>query len=81
MDFEHELGLAQVDRLLERPLLQVPEVEPAPVASRGHVVEVEAVLIGVRLAELRGDEEVLARLVPEVVVEPRRLAAVLPAAP
>ena len=43
------------------------------VAAGRDVVEVEALLVGVRLAELAGDEHVLARLVPEVVVE-RRLA-------
>ena len=59
---------------------QVPEVESAAVAAGGDVVEVEARLVRVRLAELRGDQHVLARLVPEVVVERRRLAAVLPAA-
>ena len=37
-------------------------------------------LEGVRLAELRRDQDVLARLVPEVVVERRLPAAVLPAA-
>ena len=55
-------------------------MEPAAVAACGDVVEVEALLVGVRLAELRRDEHVLARLVPEVVVERRCVAAVLPAA-
>ena len=51
-----------------------------PYASVGDVLEVETRLVCVRLAELRRDEDVLARLVPEVVVEGRPLAAVLPAA-
>ena len=55
-------------------------MEPAPVPSIRHVLEVEAGLVGVRLAELGRDEHVLPRLVPEVVVEGRSLAAVLPAA-
>ena len=59
---------------------EVPEVQPAAVASGGDVVEVEALLVGVRLSELGRHEHVLARLVPEVVVEGRRVAAVLPAA-
>src|SRR5207245_8184030 len=50
------------------------------VAAGGHVLEVDALLIGVRLPELRRDQHVLARLVPEVVVERRGFAAVLPAA-
>ena len=73
-------GLAEVDGLLELPLGQIPEVEAVPVAPRLDVCGVEPRLVGVRLAELGGDEHVLARLVPEVVVERRCLAAVLPAA-
>ena len=53
---------------------------PLPVAPGRDVVEVEAGLVGVGLAELRRDQHVLARLVPEVVVQRRRAAAVLPAA-
>src|SRR5262249_31717631 len=70
---------AEIDGLLELPLLEVPEVDPLPVAARFDVREVEAGLVGVWLAELARDQDVLARLVPEVVVEPRHLAPVLPA--
>ena len=80
-DFErHQPGLAQLERLLDAPLAQVPEVQAAAVAPGRDVVEVEAGLVGVRLAELGRDQHVLARLVPEVVVERRAIAAVLPAA-
>ena len=72
--------LAEVERLLEPPLGEVPEVQPLPVAAGADVVDVEAALVGVRLAELGRDEHVLARLVPEVVAQLRRRAAVLPAA-
>ena len=64
-----EAGLAEVQGLLEPPLREVPEVQPLPVAARADVLDVEAGLVGVRLAELRRDERVLARLVPEVVVQ------------
>ena len=73
-------GLAEVEGLLEPPLGEVPEVQPLPVAAGADVVDVEALLVGVGLAELRRDEHVLARLVPEVVVQGRVRAAVLPAA-
>src|SRR6185503_16293309 len=66
--------------LLKLPLGQIPEVETVPVASRLDVREVEARFVGVRFAELGGEKHVLARLVPEVVVERWCLAAVLPAA-
>src|SRR5262249_10469182 len=72
--------LPQVDRLLEPALGEVPEVQPLTVAPGRDILDVEAVLIRVRLAELGGDECVLAWLVPEVVVEWRVSAAVLPAA-
>ena len=75
-----EASVAEVDGLLDPTLLQVPEVEPLPVAAVGHVLDVEAALVGVGLAELRRDQHVLARLVPEVVVQLGRLAAVLPTA-
>jgi hypothetical protein len=51
----------------------------APIPARGYVLDIEPRLVRVRLAELRPDQRVLARLVPEVVVEGRSLAAVLPA--
>jgi hypothetical protein len=44
--------LAEIDRLLEAALGEVPEVEPAAVVARRHVVEIEAVLVAVRLTEL-----------------------------
>ena len=72
--------LTQVDGLLQPPVGKVPEMEVVPVAPRLDVREVEALLVGVRLAELARDEHVPAGLVPEVVVEGRRLAPVLPAA-
>ena len=55
-------------------------MDPAAVPARLDVGGIEATLVRVRLAELARDEHVLARLVPEVVVERRQLAAVLPAA-
>ena len=54
-------------------------MDPLPVAAGLDVGQVEALLVGVWLAELGGDEDVLARLVPEVVIERRSLAAILPA--
>ena len=47
-----EPRLAEIDRLLDAALGEVPEVEPAAVAPRSDVVEVEPLLVGVRLAEL-----------------------------
>jgi hypothetical protein len=55
-------------------------VDALPEATRLDVGGVETGLVGIRLAELGRDESVLARLVPEVVVHRRQLAAVLPAA-
>ena len=75
----HEAGVAELERLLEPALAEVPEVQPAAVAPGGDVIEIETGLIGRGLAELRRGQHVLARLVPEVVVEPRARPAVLPA--
>src|SRR5205807_7318928 len=44
------------------------------------IPKIESFLIRVGLAELRGHQHVLARLVPEVVIHPRTLAPVLPPA-
>ena len=55
-------------------------MQAAAVTAGGDVVEVEPGLVGGGLAELGRGEHVLARLVPEVVVELRVRAAVLPAA-
>ena len=77
----HEPGLAEFERLLDPALGQVPEVQAAAVAPGGDVVEVEAALVGVGLAELRGRQHVLARLVPEVVVEPRAVRRRPPSGP
>src|SRR5436190_22557621 len=54
-------------------------MQPTAVAASRYIADVEARLIGARLGELGRDQDVLARLVPEVVVEPRSRAAVLPA--
>src|SRR5215208_2760876 len=54
-------------------------MQAAAVAPGGDVGGVEPWLIGRGLAEFRRGEDVLTRLVPEVVVEPRVRAAVLPA--
>src|SRR5207244_1025249 len=69
---------AEVDRLLEGSLLEIPEMDAVSVPAGLDVGRVEPGLVGVRLAELGRDEDVLPRLVPEVVVERRPLAAVLP---
>ena len=63
-----EAGLAEVQGLLEPPLFEIPEMESLPVATRDDILDVEA---GYRrsLTELRRDEDVLARLVPEVTIE------------
>src|SRR5262249_21980135 len=71
---------AEVHGLLERSPLEIPEVDPLAVTTLPDVGQVEALLVRVRLTELRGDEHVLSRLVPEVVVHRRPFAAVLPAA-
>ena len=76
-----EAVVPQVDGLLESPLLEIPEVETPPVAARADVIELEPRLVGIRFAELGRDEDVLARLVPEVVVERRSLPRRSPNAP
>ena len=76
----HQPGLAELERLLDPALAQVPEVQAAAVAPGGDVVEIEPGLVGVGLAELRRRQHVLARLIPEVVVERRVRPAVLPPA-
>src|SRR5205814_10436295 len=72
--------LTEIDSLLELPRLQIPEVDPLSVPAGLDVRRVEARLVRVRFPELGRDEHVLARLVPEVVVQPRNVAPVLPAA-
>ena len=49
----HQALLAEVERLLELSLGEVPEVQPLPVTARADVLDVEAALVGVGLAELR----------------------------
>jgi hypothetical protein len=72
--------LAEVKGLLEAPFGEIPEVDALSVAAGADVCDVEAALVGVGLAELRRDQDVLAWLVPEVVAQPGRGTAVLPAA-
>src|SRR5919197_4448107 len=76
----YEAGFPEVDGLLERARLEVPEVDLVAVAAGFDVGKVETLFVRVGLAELARDEHVLAWLVPEVIVERRQLAAVLPAA-
>src|SRR6185436_3578818 len=73
-------GVAELERLLEAALAEVPEVQAAAVAPGSDVVDVKARLVGIGFAELRGGQHVLARLIPEVVVERGMWSAVLPTA-
>jgi hypothetical protein len=53
-NFERDQApLAEIQRLHEAVLREIPEVEPLSVAARGHVIDLEARLVGVRLPELR----------------------------
>ena len=45
--------LAEVQRLHQASLREIPEVEPPPVPARRDVLDLETRLVGVRLAELR----------------------------
>ena len=61
--------VAEIERLHLRALLEIPEVQLAPVLAGADVGRVKAVLEGVGRAPLARHERVLARLVPEVVHE------------
>src|ERR671913_2084374 len=71
--------LSKIDALGDLVLLPVPEVELPTVLSLGHVLGIEPSLVGVGGGPLAGDHDVVARLVPEVVVVAHAVHAVLPA--
>src|SRR5215213_1257450 len=72
--------LPQVYRLSNLLLLPIPEVDLPTVLTLGHVLGVEAGVIGVGDGPLATDHDVVARLVPEVVVEVHAVRAPIPAA-
>src|SRR5918993_3299240 len=71
--------LPKIHALGDLVLLPVPEVELPTVLSLGHVLGVEPSLVGVGGGPLAADHDVVARLVPEVVVVAHAGHAILPA--
>src|SRR5947209_4125005 len=71
---------AKIDRLRDALFGEIPEVNTVAVLAVCHILEIETVLEGVRRAPFARDHRVLARLVPEIVVELRATQIVLPAA-
>src|SRR5215218_8717207 len=71
--------LPQIYRLSNLLLLPIPEVDLPTVLSLGHLLGIEAAPVGVGGGPLAGDHDVVAQLVPEVVVVAHTLRALLPA--
>ena len=78
-DFQrHQSVLAQVHRPLDALPLEIPEVDFAAVLELADLLEVEARHEGVRRRPFGRDHHVVARLVPEVIVEFHAAQVVLP---
>ena len=78
-DFErHQPVLAQIHGVLDALVLEIPEVDLAAVLELADLLEVEARHEGVRRRPFGRDHHVVARLVPEVVVELHAAQVVLP---
>src|SRR5918996_3194912 len=71
--------LPQVYRLSYLLLLPIPEVDLPSVRALGHLLGIEAAPVGVGGGPLAGNHDVVARLVPEVVVVAHALSALRPA--
>src|SRR5829696_6108643 len=71
--------LPQVYRLSYLLFLPIPEVDLPTVLALGHILGIEAAPVGVRGGPLARDHDVVAGLVPEVVVVAHASRALLPA--
>ena len=71
--------LAQIHRVIDPLLLKVPEMDLATVFQMTDLLEVETRHEGVRRRPFTRDHDVVARLVPEVIVELHPAQVVLPA--
>src|SRR5215216_795765 len=71
--------LPQVYGLCYLLLLPIPEVNLPTVLALGHLLGIEAAPVGVGGGPLAGDHDVVAQLVPEVVVVAHASRALLPA--
>src|SRR5438874_4175723 len=60
-------------------LLPIPEVQSVPIFIRGHILQVEPRLIGPGRRKLSADHDVVARLIPEVIVVDLACGLLLPA--
>jgi hypothetical protein len=60
--------LTQINGLGQLVLLPIAEVQPMPVFIGGHILQIEAWFIGPGRRELAADHDVVARLIPEVIV-------------
>ena len=61
--------LAEIERLLRRALLEIPQMDAAPILQMADLLEVEAGHEGVGGGPFRGSHHIVARLVPEIVAE------------
>src|SRR5579875_268246 len=59
--------------------LPIPEVQPSPVLTGSDIFQVESLGIGIGSAPFAADHNVMARLVPEVIVETHAIGLVFPA--
>src|SRR5215213_7110906 len=71
--------LPQVYRLSYLLLLPIPEVDLPTVLALGHLLGIEATPVGVWGGPLARNHDVVAQLVPEVIVVAHALRALLPA--
>src|SRR6266566_4349853 len=60
-------------------LLPIPEVQSVPIFIRGHILQVEPRLIGPGRRKLSADHDVVARLIPEVIIGDLARGLLLPA--
>ncbi len=76
----HQALGAQVDRLEVTALLEVPDIQSLAVLPCVDVIELKAGLINLGRRPLTGDQDIEARLIPEVVHQRLRALLLLPAA-
>src|SRR5438034_8887199 len=70
--------LTHINTLNEFMLLPVPEVQVVTVLPTGDIIQIEAFAIGGRRCPFTADHDIVARLVPEVIVVVHTLGFVFP---
>src|SRR5438874_2517844 len=77
LQWDHPI-LTQVHILHDLMTIPIPKVQLATIFSGSHILQIETSIIGIRCAKLATHHDIVARLIPEVIVVAHTISFLLP---